>query len=207
MDRVVLQRVDSPYLAEPTTTAAILDGLETGLIDVEDRVAIGDEKPLALQDHPRFAAAIAQWQDAQRKPPEDETKLDMNPLIDVALVLLIFFILTTTYSELRKEITPPVSSKEKAEAKTTVTKKELMEFTIRVAARKDGERYRLFVENELTTREDLQKKLEDWVKKTGKSRVAIEIEPGVAFDALVQIQDAASGAGIQELVRISKSKK
>ena len=31
----------------------------------------------------------------------------MNPLIDVALVLLIFFILTTTYEELRKEFLPP----------------------------------------------------------------------------------------------------
>ena len=37
----------------------------------------------------------------------DETRLDMNPLIDVALVLLIFFILTTTYESLRRAIDLP----------------------------------------------------------------------------------------------------
>ena len=38
---------------------------------------------------------------------EDETHLDMNPLIDVCLVLLIFFILTITYASLERAIDVP----------------------------------------------------------------------------------------------------
>ena len=50
---------------------------------------------------------MADYEPPPPKHPEDETRLDMNPLIDVALVLLIFFMLTTTYEELRKEFNPP----------------------------------------------------------------------------------------------------
>ena len=58
-------------------------------------------------------------------PHPDETRLDMNPLIDVALVLLIFFILTATYTTLRRAIElPPEPTDDKGRQAAQVVKNE-----------------------------------------------------------------------------------
>jgi len=83
--------------------SASREGLQDGLWEPTDEV-MGPQDKTGLRsknqpavgggrDGPRAAVASAQ---------EDETRLDMNPLIDVALVLLIFFILTTSYAALQR---------------------------------------------------------------------------------------------------------
>ena len=59
-----------------------------------------------IESHPTFAEAAA---DIEPPPPavDGRNHLDMNPLIDVCLVLLIFFILTITYASLERAIDVP----------------------------------------------------------------------------------------------------
>lgn len=195
-------RRDGMTEAESLPTEAVIDELETGGLTGDDFVRGDDGEWMAVEDHPSFAETCRQIEEANQSREVDETHLDMNPLIDVALVLLIFFILTTTYTELRKEIDPPPGKTEKVEQKKSLTSKELNEFTIRVKAVMEGERIRFQVEKETVSADDLQKSIADWIKKTSKARLAIEVDPKVPFKGLIQIQDAAVGAGAKEMIRV-----
>src|SRR5262245_34255329 len=94
------------------TSEDVLDGGKEEIWDPTDEIMGPDDPDWGpLDQHPVFAQAMADYEPSPPKHPVDETRLDMNPLIDVALVLLIFFMLTTTYEELRKEFNPPVADR------------------------------------------------------------------------------------------------
>src|SRR5262245_24898701 len=90
----------SPEAINLPTEVDVLAGLRDGNFLPTDEVkgpTDADWQP--IETHPQFAEAA---QEVEPPPAEsvDETHLDMNPLIDVCLVLLIFFILTITYASL-----------------------------------------------------------------------------------------------------------
>ena len=183
----------------------LLDALETGIHTGEDFVRIDSGHSwLPIEDHPAFEEVFRQIEDSRHRPEGDETRLDMNPLIDVSLVLLIFFILTTSYAELRKEASPPPGKSENKDGKAVFSPKQLKEFTITVKAKMEGDRIRYMVENDAVPEAELKGKLEEWMKKTGKATLHIEIDPGVPFKAMIAIQDAAIGAGVQLMVRVDR---
>src|SRR5262245_35839509 len=83
---------------------AVLEGIRDGLWEPSDEVrGPGERDWRAIEDHPLFADPVAEMGE-RPKPIVDDSHLDMNPLIDVALVLLIFFMLTTSYSSLKRTI-------------------------------------------------------------------------------------------------------
>jgi biopolymer transport protein ExbD len=185
------------------TADDVLDGVREDVWDPSDEV-IGPDDPewVPLEQHPVFAQAMADYEPPPPKHPEDETRLDMNPLIDVALVLLIFFMLTTTYEELRKEFLPP--SGEKAPKEGPKTDAELKKVTIRVTARMEGGQPVYRVENESVAERDLEAKFKEYRDKTGLDRLAMEIAPEVPWRAVVAIQDAAAGAKFAEILRVDR---
>src|SRR5206468_2951190 len=68
---------------------------------------------VAIEDHPELAE-IAEELEPQPAHHPDETHLDMNALIDVCLVLLIFFMVTTSYLTAVQKVVPlPETSPEK----------------------------------------------------------------------------------------------
>src|SRR5258708_38947405 len=93
----------SPKFTAGLTPEQVLDGVREQMWEPSDEVqGPGETGWRSMESHPVFAAALADYEPPPAPPKPDETKLDMNPLIDVALVLLIFFILTTTYESVRK---------------------------------------------------------------------------------------------------------
>src|SRR5947209_20489754 len=95
----------SPRAVDGLSSAQVLEGLQDGRWEPTDEVkSDGEARWRSLEEHPQFSEAVADLEPPEPKHPEDETRLDMNPLIDVCLVLLIFFILTTTYASLQKII-------------------------------------------------------------------------------------------------------
>src|SRR5687768_11186452 len=91
----------APQSVEGLTAELIVEGVQEGQWEPTDEVmGPGESDWKSLETHPHFAEAMAAYDPPMSPPLPDETRLDMNPLIDVALVLLIFFILTTTYTEL-----------------------------------------------------------------------------------------------------------
>ena len=91
----------SPQVREGLSTAQVLTGLEEGEWAPTDEVRGPDDRDwVRFEDHPAFADAVAL--EPLPSPNDDETHVDMTPLIDVAMVLLVFFILIFTYSVLEK---------------------------------------------------------------------------------------------------------
>jgi biopolymer transport protein ExbD len=190
----------SPRAIEGLTLEQVHEGLRDGLWEPTDEVmGPQDRQWIALENHPQFAEAAL---DLEPPPPSmhpDETRLDMNPLIDVALVLLIFFILTTTYETMRKVLDMPGATAEKQEGKLTEVAPEMVkEVMIKVEARMENGVPVIKVEDEPVAEKDLSTALRRYVRSTRKTRVLIDAT-GVEWGVVVAIQDAARGAGVQSI--------
>src|SRR5262245_39088399 len=130
----------SPKSVADLTAGDVAAGLRDGRWEPTDEVRGEAEGTwLPLEDHPRFAEAVTELEPPPRKVYPDETRLDMNPLIDVALVLLIFFILTTTYETVRKVLDMPGATAE-AKGVRRVSPEQVKKSMILVTVRtQDGE--------------------------------------------------------------------
>jgi biopolymer transport protein ExbD len=186
------------------TADDVLDGVREDVWDPSDEV-IGPDDPewVPLEQHPVFAQAMADYEPPPPKHPEDETRLDMNPLIDVALVLLIFFMLTTTYEELRKEFEPPAP--EQNNPGQTTTTDELKKIAVRVSARIENDQPVYRVENEVVAEADLEAKFKEY-KDAQHDKLAMDVDPAVPWKSVIAIQDAAAGAKFQEIIRLRRDR-
>ncbi len=194
----------SPESLDRLTAEQIVEGVQDGQWEPTDEVrGPNDADWQALELHPHFAETIADL-DPPFAAHADETRLDMNPLIDVSLVLLIFFILTTTYEELRKMF--PVPEAITDQKSKQIGEGELREVTIRVTANQENGKPVIRVENEIVPESDLKAKFIYWKEKTGHSRLAMEMDKKVPWRTFMAIQDAAAGAKIQETIRIERPK-
>ena len=194
----------SPDYTGLPSAEAIAEGIADGLWEPTDEVmAPGETEWTMLEAHPAFEEALSHYDPLAASPPPEETRLDMNPLIDVALVLLIFFILTTTYEELRKEFPPPPAATE--EQKTSgIRENELKKFTIRVVAAMENNAPVVRVEGEIVSEALLQDAIEKAMQKTHYTALAVEMQPTVPWRTFMAIQDAAAGAKITETIRIER---
>jgi biopolymer transport protein ExbD len=189
----------SPRAVEGLTTAEVVEGLQDGLWEPTDEV-MGplDQDWGTLENHPQFADIAMDLQPHEPRHYDDETHLDFNPLIDVCLVLLIFFILTTSYAALQKVLPMPGVSAKTAEGTPTVRKEQVKEFMIKVMARQENGKPVIKVEDDVVSPEDLVPVLTNWVKRSRKTELLIDAE-GVDWGVVVAIQDAAKGAGVEKL--------
>jgi biopolymer transport protein ExbD len=197
----------SPQSVDGVTAEDILDGVKEGLWETSDEVMGPDDAAwTALEQHPVFAQAMADYEPPPPKRPDDETRLDMNPLIDVALVLLIFFMLTTTYEELRKEFNPPGDIQPNPQGAKT-TDKDLRKSSIRATAQMDGDQIVYRVEDQVVAEDQLEERFKELIESSGRMDLAMEVDPDVPWKAFVRIQDAAAGAKFQQIIRIVRAKK
>jgi biopolymer transport protein ExbD len=193
----------SPQSLEGLTLAQVMEGLQDGLWEPTDEVmGPTDLEWQAIENHPELAEIAADLEPPPAKPHEDETRLDMNPLIDVALVLLIFFILTTSYAALQKMIDMPGSSGKDDRPLKVVAAKTVKELMIKVEARMNGDKKVIKVENEEVDEKYLRAALSKY--KREKSNLLIDAQ-GVDLGTLVAIQDAAKGAGFDRVYYASKN--
>lgn len=174
----------------------VLDGLRDGQWDTSDEVrGPGETIWVPMEDHPVFVEAIAEM-GPPPPPPHDETHLDMNPLIDVSLVLLIFFILTSSVATLRRMIElPPPNSEEKA---APVPKKEEIVdriFDVKISLAAD-ESPVVSINDRVIVYERLEKEIKDVVKTTGRKEMYLAATDDVTWDTLVQVIGAANEAGV-----------
>jgi biopolymer transport protein ExbD len=189
----------SPRSIEGLDVPKVLEGLRDGLWEPTDEVmGPNDAEWSAIENHPQFADAVL---DLEPPPPpshEDETRLDMNPLIDVALVLLIFFILTTTYETIRKVLDMPAATASKAGKLKEVPKEKVKEVMIKVELRQVAGKPVIKVEDQIVDPKDLPATLRRFVKTTRKTEMLIDAADDVLYDAVVKVEDAAKGAGIEK---------
>src|SRR5579862_2631747 len=97
----------SPQAIRDLSLQQVAEGLRDGLWETTDEVmGPADTAWQAIENHPQLAE-LAEDLEAPPVAYHDEgTHLDFNALIDVCLVLLIFFILTTTYAATVQKVVP-----------------------------------------------------------------------------------------------------
>jgi len=122
----------------------------------------------------------------------DEVELNITPLIDVVFLLLIFFMVSTTFErESEINITLPEASKDITEAKPDA---------IRIAIDTESRIYindRALINSQLTT---IKQGLSDALKNLQDAPVIISADAGTSHQMVVKVMDAARQLG---LVRIT----
>ena len=178
----------------------VLEGLRDGDWDPSDDVrGPGEIDWRQIEDHPHFADAVAEMGPPPPEPP-DESRLDMNPMIDVALVLLIFFILTATYTSLRRTIDLPPAPSEDGAAKQVVKKEDIQDRVFRVKVNLDTNGTAIVkIDDRPVALADIDRELKDQVRTTGRKEMHLTVADDVPWGTEAKIYDAARGAEIHQI--------
>jgi biopolymer transport protein ExbD len=201
-----LRRAGTDSTRDGLSREAVARMVLDGRADLSDEVqgpADLDWTPIA--DHPEFAAEVEAIESLTVPDKvEEETHLDMNPLIDVSLVLLIFFILTATYEEMRKELPSPPPSKEKQVKGTQIVSPDDLNRMAVAVVILSGEEPTYRVSNQTVPASGLREALIAALKQSGLRRLSLEVQPKVPWKAVTGFQDAATGIGVEEILRVEK---
>ncbi len=194
----------SPRAVEGLTAGQVAQGLLDGHWEPTDEVmGPQDQEWVAIESHPAFAEVAEELEPPPAKPHDDETRLDMTPIIDVCLVLLVFFILTTSYAALQRLIDMPAVKRDPIHGAPVISPKQVEQFMIKVEVRMerrgDEDVPIIKVEGQPVAKDDLQAALSRYVKDTRKTELLIDYTPRVPYGTVIAIQDAAAGAGIQQV--------
>ena len=117
----------------------------------------------------------------------NEDKLDLTPLLDVSFIILIFFILTTTFiedNELRIE-KPNAGSQSQG-------LKDPMEIII-------NSKNNIYIENSLMEKEILKTKLKQKLAVNPNTSLIIQADKNSNLSTFVFVFDAAKTVGFQEI--------
>jgi biopolymer transport protein ExbD len=200
----------SPRAIEGLTLQQIVEGLQDGLWEPTDEV-MGPEDSTwtALESHPQLAEVVLEMQPIEKAGHADETHIDMTALIDVTLVLLIFFILTTSYAAMQKILElPNFSSDNPNRARLKVDDKDIKRLMIRAVLRKGPDGATIFkVEDKEVKKSDLGNVLSQYVVSTHKTELMLDCADDVPIQDEVDIQDAAKGAKIEHISLVMKDER
>jgi len=195
----------SPQHAE-ATLEEVRQALVDGLWEPTDEVmGPGESEWVAMENHPQFEELCLELEPPKPPPHEDETRLDMNALIDVCLVLLVFFMLTTTVAALQVRLEAPEIDEGKAKVKV-VTQEAVEQTMVLVSITKSGDKVTIKVEDDEVDPANLTTALRRHVRRTGKTQVALQHDDEVPHGVVVQVIDAAKGVGVDSVKQIIPAK-
>jgi biopolymer transport protein ExbD len=132
-----------------------------------------------------------------RRRPRNDIAIELIPLVDVVLVLLLFFMVSTTFvrqSELKVEL--PEATPNPQQVDTTV---------VEVAISADGEyavNGRLLVDNQLPT---LMRALREAVAGDTSKHLVINADSDARHQAVIRAMDAAGQLGLIHLSITTRS--
>ena len=199
-----VRKEGSPDVLALPGAAEVLAGLRDGNFLPTDEVkGPGEAAWQPIEVHPTFAEAAA---DVDPPPEEvDDTHLDMTPLIDVCLGLLIFFILTITYASVERALDVPEDTAEDKGA-PQVQFNDIKDRVFRVIVKMDGERPVIKIEGKEVPREGVFKEMADVINTTGRKEMVLDVDKEVPWGIETAILDAAKGNKIHRIINNQRSK-
>jgi biopolymer transport protein ExbD len=196
-----VRHLGSPQTIPNVSTAQVVEGLQEGAWETTDEVLGPNESQWTpIEQHPHFAEAALEIEPPEPKPVEDETRLDMTPLIDVCLVLLIFFILTTSYAHLQQTLPAGEVGREDNRSLRPVNDKDVKESMIGVSAKMEGGTPVIRVADKVVAADDLLLTLRQIVNDTRKVQLLFQHDEDVPYGTIVFVRDKAKGAGIERVL-------
>jgi biopolymer transport protein ExbD len=206
-----LRHQGSPQVREGLSLAQIVEGLQDGLWEPTDEIrGPGDRDWRPLEDHPATAEIVAELEAPPPIRHDEGTHLDMNAIIDVCLVLLIFFILTASYAAAVQKVIPLSRVENSQKGPIKVAEPPIVDrFMIRLAANQDKSgRVHVILENKelpvwnhadkTLDREKLKSEITEWVRKSSKREMLFESQ-NISWGTAVTIQDTAKAAGVNRI--------
>jgi biopolymer transport protein ExbD len=188
----------SPNITGGLTAQKVLEGLHEGVWDLTDEVrGPNDAKWTPLESHPFFEEALAEYEPHTTHHEDLEEHLDMNPLIDVALVLLIFFILTTSYDALKKVMEMPNLNKTDKGSKPTIVPDTIKKEFVKVDAEMRDKTVVYKVDGQEVPEDKLKTAIEIGVSQ-GRVKLVLMPQDGVIWDAVIRIIEAGKLAGCKK---------
>jgi biopolymer transport protein ExbD len=122
-----------------------------------------------------------------RERKSEEGSVDISPLIDMVFILLIFFMVTTTFvKDMKLELDRPSAST----ATTASTK------SIRVFIDKYGD---VYVDNQPVRIYVLQSKLRDMLRTTTDKSLLVVTDENVAAKTVIEVVDQCKLAGAKDV--------
>jgi biopolymer transport protein ExbD len=205
-----VRKEGSPEVYSLPSTEDVLVGLREGNFVPTDEVKEpNDTEWRALESHPTFEEAALDLE-PEVVDTSDETHLDMNPLIDVCLVLLIFFILTITYASLERALDVPEDAPDEKGAKN-VRIDQIKDQVFIVTAKMDGEKpvIKMGVLGSLKEIpfERLFPEMESLVNTTGRKEMVLDLDKDVPWGVETAILDAAKGNKIHNILNNQRSRR
>jgi biopolymer transport protein ExbD len=203
-----LRHEGSPQIvANQVSATQIVEGLRDSVYDSTDEIrGPGEKLWQRLEVHPQFSEIVEHLEeeaDLATHEPEDN-HIDMNPLIDVCLVLLVFFILATTLSIMQHAIELPPNQQNKETPPRQIDPKDLEKYIMLTIEKKNGATT-FDVNGVSASRETLTRELERLVNDR-KTDLILDIKPGVDFDAYVFAYDCATTARVKKVLTKSLQK-
>jgi biopolymer transport protein ExbD len=116
------------------------------------------------------------------------TELNLMPLIDMVFILLIFFLVTTSFvKEAGVEVKRPIASTAEDQEKTNMI----------VAVTKDGE---IYIENQLIDIRSVRSVMERFLHENPRGNVVITADTDSRFGTSIEVLDKVREAGITNVV-------
>ncbi len=179
-----------------TTLEQLRQAIADGLWEPTDEVmGPGDADWVPIESHPALADVAA---DLEPSGPRtcDETRLDMTPLIDVCLVLLVFFVLTASVAALQTRVEAPAIDKAGVRV---LTQKQVQERMTRCTIQLVRGTPVIRVEGKVTDLWKLKKALGRHLDETGKGSLLLEVDGEVSHETVVRVIEAAKAAGMERV--------
>jgi biopolymer transport protein ExbD len=211
-----LRHEGSPQELGDLTLAQIVEGLRDGLWEPTDEVkGPSDRDWQAIENHPSLAEVAEEIEAPPLQRREEGTHLDFNALIDVCLVLLIFFILTTTYVSTVQKVVPLPTLKSDGTKARVLSVKEVKDRMIRLQASVDAAgKPVLRVENQpiqvlaadgqTIDPDKLRDALKPYVRGADRKTEVILDARGITWGTVIAIQDGAKAAGVHTIHHLLK---
>jgi biopolymer transport protein ExbD len=205
-----LRHEGSPQVLADLSVQQIVDGLRDGLWETTDEVMGPDDADWRkIEAHPQLAEIAEELATPPPVRHEEPTSLDMNALIDVCLVLLIFFMITTAYGAMVQKSVPLPMTKAEAKGIRVLRVDQVKSQMIVVQAYKDKSgKLVVLVQNQ--TLKDVQgaeagqidvdkvrEAIEPYVKGEDRKTEVLLDARDITWENVIQIQDGARGAGVQ----------
>jgi biopolymer transport protein ExbD len=196
----------------PQHLETTLDQIRQGLIDgawetTDEVMGPGEAEWVPIEVHPQLEELAAEIEPPPAGTYDDETRLDMTALIDVCLVLLVFFILTTTVAVLSVRVEAPQVEETNNKAKVKVVTEKQVNQMILVKATMEGGRPVIRVEDEVVEMPRLPSVLARYLKgEQRKTQVMLDQDGEVPHNVEVQVIAAAKSVGLDGVLLLVDKK-
>jgi biopolymer transport protein ExbD len=194
-----VRREQSGGEGRTVSLARLIQGVADGLWVEGDEVR-GPQDPrwLAIADHPLIEEYLPPRPPFKTTPEEEEeeTEIDLTPMIDVTFQLIIFFMITATFV-LQKTLDAPTAGGDQQDAPARrPTLIELRENNIIVTVKADGA---ITVDDKPVTLAEYSSALEEAARRRDNLELVLDLDDGIEHETVVRLIDGAAGAEIEKV--------